>query len=174
MIKQEEVFKIGRFAKPHGVKGELSLITDSDVFDNSEDPYIVCNIDGILVPFFIESYRYKGSSVILLKLEYVDTEEAAREFVNQDVYYPLDNMDEDSDLIGDITWDSFVGYTVTDEQQGVLGKITEVDDTTINVLFQIDHNGESLLFPAAEELIMDVDHINRRMTVQIPEGLFDL
>lgn len=49
-----------------------------------------------------------------------------------------------------MTWDSFIGYTVIDEHHGgELGKkITDVDETTINVLLQIDHNGEKLLLPA--------------------------
>ena len=43
MIKQEEVFKVGRFAKPHGIKGELSLQTASDLFDGEDDvPYVIC------------------------------------------------------------------------------------------------------------------------------------
>ena len=31
MIKSDEVFKIGQFAKPHGIKGEITLMTDCDV-----------------------------------------------------------------------------------------------------------------------------------------------
>lgn len=51
MIKSEEVFKIGQFTKPHGIKGEITLVTDCDVFDDTDDPYIICDMDGILVPF---------------------------------------------------------------------------------------------------------------------------
>jgi len=173
MIKKEEVFKIGRFAKPHGVKGELALLTNSDVFDDVDDLYIVCDIDGILVPFFVEEYRYKSESVILVKLDYVNTEESAREFVNLDVYFPLDAVEE-SDLVGDMTWDSFIGYTVTDEKHGFLGKVVNVDESTINVLLQIDYRGEELLFPAVEELITGVDHPGKQITVFLPEGLLDL
>lgn len=80
MIKKEDVFKIGQFAKPHGIKGEIALVTNSDVFDDSDDPYIICEMDGILVPFFIEEYRYKTDTVILLKLKNVDDEKAAVNF----------------------------------------------------------------------------------------------
>lgn len=174
MIKKEEVFKIGRFAKPHGVKGELALLTNSDVFDEVDDLYIVCDIDGILVPFFVEEYRYKSEAVVLVKLEYVNSEEVAREFVNLDVYFPLDAVEETDDLVGDMTWDSFIGYTVTDEKQGLLGKVVNVDESTINVLLKIDYKGEELLLPAVEELITDVDHPGKQMTVSLPEGLLDL
>lgn len=106
MIKKEDVFKIGQFAKPHGIKGEITLLTTSDVFDDSDDPFIVCEFEGILVPFFIEEYRYKSDSSILVKLENIDSELQAREFSNLEVYYPLDAAV--GDLVGDMTWDSFV------------------------------------------------------------------
>ena len=153
MIKKEDVFKIGQFAKPHGIKGEIALVTNSDVFDDSDDPYIICEMDGILVPFFIEEYRYKTDTVILL--------------------YSLDEVDRD-DLVGDMTWDSFIGYRVIDEHHGEIGEITDVDESTINVLLQIDHNGEELLLPAAEELILSADHENKTLAVSVPEGLLDL
>ncbi|WP_459189022.1 ribosome maturation factor RimM [Parabacteroides sp. APC149_11_2_Y6] len=172
MIKKEDVFKIGLFTKPHGIKGEIGLMTSSDVFDDSEDLYIVCDMDGILVPFFVEDYRYKTDNVILLKLKNVDDEQAAREFSNREVFYPLDKMEDD--LIGDITWDSFIGYQVIDEALGELGAITDVDESTINVLLQIDHKGKEILLPAAEELILSADHENKTLTVSVPEGLLDL
>lgn len=172
MIKKEDVFKIGLFTKPHGIKGEIGLMTSSDVFDDSEDLYIVCDMDGILVPFFVEDYRYKTDNVILLKLKNVDDEQAAREFSNREVFYPSDKMEDD--LIGDITWDSFIGYQVIDEALGELGAITDVDESTINVLLQIDHKGKEILLPAAEELILSADHENKTLTVSVPEGLLDL
>lgn len=161
------------FAKPHGIKGEISLVTNSDVFDDAEDPCVICEIDGILVPFFVEEYRYKTDTVILLKLENVNNERAAREFTNREAFFLLDAVNKD-DLIGDMTWDNFIGYTVINEHHGELGKITNVDETTINVLLQIDHNGEELLLPAAEELITSVDHDNKTLQVSVPEGLLDL
>ena len=173
MIRQEEVFKIGQFAKPHGIKGELSLVTNSDVLDDAEEPYVVCEMDGILVPFFVEEYRYKSDTVILVKLEDVNSEADARMFVNKEVFYPLDAVDAD-DLVGDMTWDSFIGYEITDERQGYLGKITDVDESTINVLLRVDHEGKEILIPAVEELITDADHEARSLTVSLPEGLLDL
>lgn len=124
-------------------------------------------------PFFIEEYRYKTDTVILLKLKNVDDEKAAREFSNREVFYSLDEVDRD-DLVGDMTWDSFIGYRVIDEHHGEIGEITDVDESTINVLLQIDHNGEELLLPAAEELILSADHENKTLAVSVPEGLLDL
>ena len=173
MIKKEDVFRIGQFAKPHGIKGEITLVTNCDLFDDSDDLFVICDIDGILVPFFVEDYRYKTDSTLLLKLEGVDSDAEAREFTNRDVYYPLERMDEET-MVGDITWDNFIGFDVVDERVGRLGKITDVDESTINVLLQIDYDGNELLLPAAEELVMDVDYEQKKMVVSIPEGLLSL
>lgn len=63
----------------------------------------------------------------------MDDEKAAREFSNREVFYSLDEVDRD-DLVGDMTWDSFIGYRVIDEHHGEIGEITDVDESTINVL----------------------------------------
>jgi 16S rRNA processing protein RimM len=39
MIKKDEVFKIGIFNKPHGVKGEISFTFTDDIFDRVECEY---------------------------------------------------------------------------------------------------------------------------------------
>ena len=130
-------------------------------------------MDGILVPFFVEEQRYKSDSVVLLKLEDVDSDEAARPFVNKDVYYPLSEVDPE-DLAADMTWDSFIGYEVVDAHAGRLGVVEAVDESTLNVLFRIERDGAELLIPAVEEFISWVDQAEKRLEVSLPEGLLEL
>ena len=79
MIRCEEVYKIGRLGKTHGVRGEISFLLDDDVFDRTDADYLILDIDGILVPFFIEEYRFKTDSNALMKFDGIDTQERARE-----------------------------------------------------------------------------------------------
>ncbi len=88
MIKDNEVFKIGKLIKPHGIKGEISFAFENDVFDRVDCPYLVCRVDGIFVPFFIEEYRFKGSETALITFEDVDNEEKARRLSGLEVYFP--------------------------------------------------------------------------------------
>jgi len=173
MIKKEDVFKIGQFAKPHGVKGEIALITDYDLFDDSGDDYIVCDMDGILVPFFIEDYRYKSDTVVLVKLENVDDEVTAREFSGRQVYYPLSKVEPEEVTEGG-SWNSLIGFEVVDKQHGLLGIVTDVDDSTINVLLKISSKEKELLLPAVDELILTVDVKGKRLEVSVPDGLLDI
>jgi 16S rRNA processing protein RimM len=98
--------------------------------------YVINYLSAVLVPFFVADFRYKTDTVVLVKLEDVNSEEDARMFVGKEVFYPLDAVDEE-DLVGDMTWDSFIGYTVTDVQKGYLGEITDVDETTTSFCVSI-------------------------------------
>lgn len=171
MIKKEEVFKIGVINKPHGVKGEVSFSFTDDIFDRVEDcDYLILMMDGILVPFFWEEYRFKSDNVALVKFEGIDTAERARMFTNVEVYFPKKYMDEQDEIT---SWNFFVGFQVNDVRHGALGEIVDVDDATMNVLFVIEKEGEELLLPAHEEFILDLDKKNRVLTVEVPEGLLD-
>ncbi len=173
MIKKDDIVKIGYFAKPHGVKGEIALVTSFDLFDSQEDPYIICEMDGIFVPFFIEEYRYKSDTVLLLKLENLDSEEVIKPFSNIEVYCPKEWIDN-SEFDAGISWDNFIGYEVYDTERGLIGEISDVDDSTMNVLFEVTKGDNVLLIPAVEDYIVALDHDKRSIKMTVPQGLFEL
>ena len=181
MIRKEEVFKIGIINKPHGVKGEVSFTFTDDIFDRVDCDYLILLLDGILVPFFIEEYRFRSDNAALVKFEGIDTAEKARSFTNVEVYFPKKYMEEQDEIT---SWNFFVGFKVYDVHHGDLGEVVDVDDATMNVLFVIEKEGdlvvgkfskegEELLLPAHEEFILDIDKAQKVLTVDIPEGLLD-
>ncbi|WP_300725522.1 ribosome maturation factor RimM [uncultured Bacteroides sp.] len=170
MIKKEEVFRIGIINKPHGVKGEVSFTFTDDIFDRVDCDYLILLMDGILVPFFIEEYRFRSDDVALVKFEGIDTAERARRLTNVAVFFPKKFMDEQDEIT---SWNFFIGFKVDDVNHGELGTVVDVDDATMNVLFVIEKDGEELLLPAHEEFIVDLDRKNRILKVEVPDGLLD-
>ncbi len=169
MIREEEVFQIGKLGKTHGVKGEISFLFDDDVFDRVDADYLILKIDGILVPFFIEEYRFKSDSNALMKFEGIDTQEQARDLTGTDVYFPRSLADSDD---GTLTWSVLVGFDIIDADSGrTVGRIASVDDSTLNILFCLD---DGRLIPASEDLIIAVDQQARSLTMHIPAGLLEL
>jgi 16S rRNA processing protein RimM len=172
MITKNEVFVVGQTAKPHGVKGEISFNFSKDNFDEEKLPYYIFEIDGIYVPFFVEDYRFKTDTTALVKLEGIDTDEQARSLSNHTIYihqqFALKEAQEELGIAG------FIGFTVEDKKLGLLGKITDVDDSTDNVLFVIEHQGEELLIPATDDFITTVDEEKRIIYMTLPEGLVNL
>lgn len=172
MIRKEEVFPIGQVTKPHGVSGEMSFTFTSDVFDTEEAPFFIFEMDGILVPFFLDEYRFKTGSTGLLKLDGVDSDEKARGFAGLTIYLPKTYLDAVED--SEIELDYFAGFTLIDSLKGEIGVISEVDQTTDNVLFVIPLADDELLIPAGEEYIDEIDHEQKIIRVSLPEGLLDL
>ncbi len=172
MIREEDVYRIGIINKPHGVHGELSFTFDDDIFDRVDADYIICMMDGILVPFFLESYRFRSDSTALIKLEGIDTEQQARRMTNVDVYF----LKEHADSLGDdeLTWNYFVGFQINDINKGEIGKVLYVDDSTINTLFVVDYKGSEMLIPAQEDLIVDLNRETKTITMDLPNGLLTI
>ena len=169
MIREEEVYKIGRLGKTHGVRGEISFLFDDDVFDRVDADYLVLEVDGILVPFFIEEYRFKSDANALMKFDGIDTQERARELTGCDVYFPRSLAEGDD---GDISWSVLVGFDIIDADSGnTIGHIASIDDTTLNILFCLD---DGRLIPATDDLITAIDQQARTITMHIPEGLLEL
>ena len=173
MIRKEEVYQIGRIGKPHGVKGEVLFHFSDDVFDRTESEYLILEVDGILVPFFMEEYRFRSDETALVRFCDINTQEEARELTGCDVYFLRSEVPEDD---AQLTWAQIVGFSIIDEQSGrSIGTISAVDDSTINTLFELrTPDGRDVLIPASDDLIADVDTESQTITMTIPEGLFDL
>ena len=161
MIKKEDVYKIGKLGKPHGVKGEVRMLCTDDIFDRVESDSLILEIDGILVPFFMEEYRFRSDERVLVKFADIDTEAQARELTGCEVYFPREQADRHE---GEATWAELV-----------VGTMTRVDDTTINILFEGETaDGREVLVPASEELVEQVDKTRHRIHVRVPEGILEL
>lgn len=173
MIREEDVYKIGVLTKTHGVSGELSMTFTDDVFDRVDADYLVCLMDGIFVPFFLEEYRFRSQTTVLVKFENIDTEAQARRMTGVEVYFPKALTGEAGE--GGYTWQYFTGFSIVDSRHGDMGTVASVDDSTMNVLFEVrDSSGRELLVPASENLIDDIDHKERKLYMTLPDGLTDI
>lgn len=169
MIRQEDVYKIGRLGRAHGVKGEVTLQFTDDVFDRVDADYLVLDIDGILVPFFMEEYRFRSDTVALVKFCDVDTQQRASELTGCDVYFPRD-MAEDEEQMPSLAM--LVGFMLVDANTGKeVGRIAHIDDTTHNILFEME---DGRLIPASDELIDHIDTKEKIIKTIIPEGLLEI
>ncbi|GAP72353.1 16S rRNA processing protein RimM [Candidatus Symbiothrix dinenymphae] len=184
MIRREDLVKIGKFGKPHGVSGQLSVTSYQlpEVFENSERPFFVCEIDNIFVPFRVIESRIISDTAAYVQLKNLNSNEAVRILVNKDVY-----LDKRALVIGGLTrnpltehpnavsWDYFLGYTLVDKHSGEIGVVSAVDDSTLNVLFVVkSHHAAPLLIPANADFIASVDEAQRVICLDLPEGLLGI
>lgn len=173
MIAEDSVYKIGYLTRVHGLKGEVSLSFTDDVWDRADADYLVLRVDGILVPFFLEEYRFRSDSVALVKFVDVDSADDAQPYVGCEVYFPFELTPEEEPE--ELRWSHFTGFEVLLKVgDAPIGTIAQVDESTANVLFYIETSRGESIVPAVEEFISDVDHQERRIILDLPEGLLDL
>lgn len=172
MIEQSEVQRIGQIVKPHGVGGEMAVTVPASLDWTDDTDCLVCSLDGILVPFYLESIRPKSSTTILVKFEGYDTVESTSRFMGVTVYMPLRFVAESDEE--EPSWSAFLDWKVIDSKAGTLGTINAVDDSTPNILFQVRDGERERIIPANAEWITKVDRKKRTIMYNLPEGLAEL
>lgn len=172
MIGQGEVQRIGQIVKPHGVGGEMVVSVHASLDWTDDIDCLVCSLDGILVPFFLESIRGKSSTSILVKFEGYDSVDAIGRFIGVTVYMPLRYVADSDDEIP--SWSTFLDWQVIDSAAGVLGTVNAVDDSTPNVLFLVRDGDRERIIPANAEWITKADRKKRTLYYNLPEGLAEL
>ena len=164
--------KIGFFRKTHGVGGELVLEFEQHFeYSVKEAERFFVEIDGLLVPFFVaeDGLRFKSSKSAIVQFDDVDTEKYVRRLVGNSVFLWKEEI-VDEELEGD---DLLLGFTLLDSKLGEIGTIEHVDDYAGNIVFTVSRGGEELLVPFHEEILVDLDEDNKRIVLNLPEGLLD-
>ncbi len=164
---------IGQIAKLHGYKGGVSLfldVTHPEEYMDMESFFI--EIDGILTPFFVESFKLKNKGFAAVKFQGVDSEQEARSLLKKKVFIPeseLKELDESNFYDHEV-----IGYEVEDVVKGEIGKVTAIADLKQNPLLVIEFKDKEILLPIFEGLIVNVDRKLKRLKVKAPDGLIDL
>lgn len=173
MIHPDEVFYIGRLGSTHGLRGELTLRFTDDIFTSDDCEYLVCDIDGLLVPFFLEDWRIRSNETAIVKFEGYDDVNAVQILQNTDVFYPKDAV---STQRGELTsWKVLTGFAVSDVTAGLLGTVTEVDDSSANTLLVVEApDAKTLILPVHPDLVETLDLKARTIELRLPDGLLSI
>ncbi len=168
---QKKYLEAGKFVTTHGVMGELK------VYPYCDSAEFLCGF-SLLYPspnggraWRVASARaHKG--MVLLKLEGVDGMDAARALVGRLVY--IDRSDaqlpEGSWFIQDI-----IGLQVVDAGTGkVYGTVTDVINNGAGDIYEIrTPEGKTVLFPAVEQFLEQIDPAGGVVRVKPIGGMFD-
>ncbi len=175
MILESELIEAGKFNKPHGIKGEISATVDIDI-DFDELKCVVMPIEGIFVPFFINSVRPKNGDTYLVTIDGVDSEVKAQRFTNR----PFFILKSDAPVYDEADGDGFyaadlVGYKLVDSAAGYIGEISDINDSTQNVLFVVRReDGGEVYVPVVDEFIISIDADSETVETTLPFGIVDL
>lgn len=168
----DDCFQLGKVIKPHGLKGEVSVLLETDNPENyHEMESVFVLIQNKLVPFFIDTLDIQRDRAII-KFEGIDSHEDALTIKDALLYLPLDvlpPLEGTSFYFHEIT-----GFSVIDREHGPIGMVQAVYDSGAQHLIAVVNGEREILIPVHDDILKDIDREEKSLHVHLPDGLFDL
>jgi len=164
---------VGRIGRPHGVRGEVTVEVRTDDPDLRFVPGAVLRTDPPeRGPLTIAGVHWH-SGTLLLRLEGVDSREAAEAVRNTELVVPVAELPEIEDP--DSYYDhQLVGLTARLPDDAVLGEVTAILHEAQDLLVVRRVEGGEVLIPFVSAIVPTVDLAGGFVVVDPPEGLLDL
>lgn len=167
-----EYFKIGKLVSIYGLKGELILKHSLGKKTSLKGlaAFFIEERANSFIPYFIESTRIKSDEELYLKVQDINTREAAVRLAQKEIWLKEDDFKKFSAKSAPI---NLLGYTV-EEGGKPLGAILEVIEQPHQILCRLSINEKEAYIPLNESTLLRIDHKGRRVEVELPEGLLEV
>ena len=170
-MNKSDCHHVGTLIKLYGYKGAYVLALGSyfgEEIQKWESVFI--EIDGLLVPFFIDKLDLTGETTAIITFEELPSETLAKKYLNCNVYQLTELITIEDQL--DVN--QLSGYNVIDKTIGSIGTVAEILNYKQNLLLRVVKGKKEILVPIAENIIVKVNHKKKEILIAAPEGLFEL
>jgi 16S rRNA processing protein RimM len=167
-----EYFKLGKFVAVHGLKGELLLkheLGKKSSLKGLKTIFIEQSKSSFL-PWFIASTKIKNDEEVYVKLDGIETREAAARLTRKEVWLPEEDFKK---YAAKSSPQNLLGYTIINEEKS-LGEIIGVIEQPHQMLCRIEINQKEVFIPLNEDTLKKIDHDKKEVKVELPEGLLDI
>jgi 16S rRNA processing protein RimM len=167
-----QYFKIGKFAASYGLNGELVLqhsLGKRTSLKGLEAVFIE-ETNNNFIPYFIQTTAIKSGSETYIKLEGIDSKEAARKLTPKEAWLQATDFNKYAAKAAPI---ALLGFAMINGDTD-LGEIIEVIEQPHQVLCTILYKGNEALIPVHEANLLKIDKKNRKVYVELPEGLLEI
>lgn len=167
-----EYFNIGKLVAVHGLKGELLLKHDLGKKTSLKglQALFIEEKKNSFLPWFIESTKIKNEEETYVKLESVNTREAAIKLTQKQVWLPEIDFKK---FAAKTAPASLLGYTIISSNES-LGEILELIEQPHQLLCRLEIKGKEVLIPLHEASLQKVNHKKKEVLVALPDGLLDI
>jgi 16S rRNA processing protein RimM len=106
----------------------------------------------------------------VLKLETINTREAAAKLSQKEVWMTEEDFKKYSSKSAPA---NLLGYTIINNKER-LSEVLEVIEQPHQLLCRIELNKKEVLIPINENFLKKIDHKQKEVTVELPEGLLNV
>ena len=161
-----EPVAVGQILSGHGLSGRVKVRVLSDVphrFDVGQELYVLGTC------YQVNSSSQVSPDQIILKLQGIDTPEAARGLTGQLITVPEEAVPQLPD--GEYFHYQLLGLRVLTEDGEDLGQLTEILETGSKDVYVVSGPAGEVLVPALADVIRSIRLDQGEMLVRLPEGL---
>lgn len=170
-IDKGNCVEIGFIKKTHGVAGEVLV-----VFPEGLDPvfekldYLFFEVDGLLVPFFIESLHFRSDTTVNIQLGLIGSQEKAKQFVGCRLFTEKENIEISEE---GFHLEMLKGFTLLDKTIGQIGPVLFTENFGGNMVLTVKYLNREVMVPINEDLIVRIDREQLILVMDLPVGLLD-
>ena len=166
--------KVGKIVNTHSLKGEVKVISSTDFEEErfkKGSKLLITRGNQLIREVVVESYR-NHKNFLLVKFEEIDSVEEAEKLKNLQIKI-------DSTEVGELEENEFyfheiIGCQVFDENDRNLGEIIDILTPGANDVWVIKgEEGKEILIPYIEDVVKQIDIINKKVNIEVMEGLID-
>lgn len=173
-MEKKGFLPIGKIVGAHGVKGNVkvySFVESLSLFEQ-ESSILVVSAKGSEKIFKIKWIKPHGR-VVLLSLEGIESRDLAETLIGSELFVKRDSLPKLVD--GSYYWFDIIGLAVFTNDEKYIGRVESIIPTGSNDVYvvkdaQKDRDNE-ILIPAIESAVLEIDLEQKRMIVDLPEGL---
>ena len=162
---------IGRVVGVHGLRGDLKVKSESDVFERQLEKTS-------------EVFLYRGArkerlkiervkpykDIYLIKFEGIEDRSSAEERIGGELW--IDREEQVPLEEGEFYYDQLIGLTVLDETGRKVGKVKSILEQPASHILEVEtESGKEVLIPFIEQFVKEVDLEGGRIVVSLIEGM---
>jgi 16S rRNA processing protein RimM len=168
-----EYRQAGKITGTHGLDGRVLVRHDlgsKTAFRKLKHIFVGLKRESY-IPYFIEDVKIHNDEEVLLKLDEVDSVEAARLLAGKNIYLESELYAQMKPRAVSV---DMKGFTVIDAEKGVLGTIADLFETPGQVLATVWYQGKEVIIPLVDATVVGIDGSRKTIQVRLPEGLLDV
>ncbi len=173
-----EFLKVAKILSTVGLKGEVRVYTTSSFkalrYKKNNLLYLVDENNSILKELHIASYRNKEGNIDYLTFKEINSIEEAEKIINKELVVYKDNRSLDKDTY---YYSDLISLKVLNKETNeVLGTIIRIDENTptISLILKLDRNKKEIYIPFNDYFIDSIDLENKRIYLNVIEGLLEI
>tara|TARA_A100001011_G_scaffold400738_1_gene518155 strand:+ start:83 stop:595 length:513 start_codon:yes stop_codon:yes gene_type:complete len=170
-VKDKNIFNLGKILKPFSYKGEVCVYSTINLKKYSFG-LILLKINSSLVPFKIKSLKNQKTNIYRISFDSIDSKNKAEKLRNVEIYCEKNQLNEED--CNTSKTKQLLGYELIDINKKHIGEIVKIINNYQQDLIEVMYIEKKLLIPFVDEMIIQINHDEKVIEMELPDGILDL